>query len=80
MKHEAIARRRRATNITLPGELVAEARSLGVNISKAAGTGLRLAVAAAAEERWKQDNASWIKAHHKWVEENELPLERYRLF
>ena len=79
MKHEVVIRRR-ATNVTLPEAMIAEARSLGINISKAAERGLREAVEAAASDRWKRDHADWIRAHRQWVEGNELPLERYRLF
>ena len=79
MKHQVISRRR-ATNVTLPGDLVAEAKALAVNVSKACEAGLSTAVREATRQRWKADNAEWIGAHRRWVEENELPLERYRLF
>ena len=32
------------------------------------------------DRRWKEENREWVAAHNKWVEENALPLERYRLF
>lgn len=80
MKHEVITARRRATNVTLPEKLVAEARALKVSVSKACEAGLAAAVNQAADLRWKSDNAEWIQAHRQWVEANELPLERYRLF
>lgn len=80
MKHEVIASRRRPTNVTLPQEMVEGARELGVNISKACQAGLQAAVTAAQKERWKAENADWIKAHQRWVEQNQLPLEHLRLF
>lgn len=81
MKHEVItAAKRRPTNVTLPEALVAEARSLNVNVSKACQVGLMAAVKDEADRRWKQENSTWIEAHRRWVENNELPLERYRLF
>jgi antitoxin CcdA len=80
MKHEVVRGRRRATNVTLPEELVAQARALNVNLSKSCEAGLVTAVDEAAKRRWKSDNADWITAHRRWVEEKELPLERYRLF
>jgi antitoxin CcdA len=72
--------RRRATNVTLPDELVGRARELDVNLSKACEAGLAAAVKDAARSRWKADNTEWIQAHRQWVEENDLPLEKYRLF
>ena len=81
MKHEQIGpRRRRATNVTLPEQLVEEARALNVSVSRACEAGLASAVREAADRRWKAENADWINAHRAWVEANELPLERYRLF
>lgn len=81
MKHEPISRsRRRPTNVTLSGELVDRARAVDVNLSQACEAGLAAAVELEEERRWKRDNADWITAHRRWVEANELPLERYRLF
>ncbi len=81
MKRETVtSAKRRPTNVTLSIDLVAEARALNVNVSKACQVGLVAAVKDEADRRWKQDNAAWIEAHRRWVENNELPLERYRLF
>ena len=79
MKHEVISRRR-ATNVTLPEDLVDRARAAKVNLSRACAAGLSAAVELAEEQRWKAENADWIEAHRRWVDANELPLERYRLF
>ena len=79
MKHEPISRRR-VTNVTLSEHLVEEARALDVNISKACEAGLAEAVRIAARGQWKAQNADWVQAHRRWVDSNELPLERYRLF
>ena len=72
--------KRRPTNVTLPEDLVAEARALNVNVSKACQVGLTTAVKDEADRRWKEENAVWIEEHRRWVENNALPLERYRLF
>lgn len=81
MKHEPIVRdKRRPTNVSLPAEAVAEAKELGINVSKACEAGLMAELQDARVERWKRDNREWIDAHRKWVENNPLPLEKYRLF
>lgn len=80
MTDEAIGRKRRATNVTLPEDLVARARALNVSVSKSCEAGLAAAVSQAARGRWKTENAAWIEAHRRWVDANELPLERFRLF
>lgn len=79
MKHQPISKRR-PVNLTLDSDTVAEARELGINLSQTCDRALAAAVKEEADRRWQADNAAWIKAHHRWVEANELPLERYRLF
>jgi antitoxin CcdA len=71
---------KKATNLTLDQGLLREARSFGVNLSQAAEAGLRRAVMEAKAEAWKRENAEAIEGVNRWVEENGLPLARYRLF
>jgi antitoxin CcdA len=71
---------RRSTNISLNPALVAEARELDVNVSRACETGLVLELKRARAERWKRENAAAIESWNAWTRENELPLEKYRLF
>lgn len=81
MKHEPISRaKRRPANVTLPTDLVERARALNVNVSQACQTGLAGAVESAGERQWNAENADWIAAHRRWVEANDFPPERYRLF
>jgi antitoxin CcdA len=74
------AARRKPTNITLSEELVAEARRLGVNISRAAEDGIRRAVASEAARRWQEENREALLSSNAYVEEHGLPLAKYRLF
>ncbi|PZX09880.1 type II toxin-antitoxin system CcdA family antitoxin [Celeribacter halophilus] len=71
---------KKPTNLSLDQALLSEARSFGVNLSQAAEAGLRLAVKEAKAEAWKRENAKAIEASNAWVEEQGLPLEKYRLF
>ena len=71
---------RKATNISIDANLQAEARELGVNISRAAEDGLRKAVRLAKETAWKAENAGAIAEYNKYVEENGLPLADLRMF
>ena len=81
MKHEPIAvGKRRPTNVSLPADAVAEAKMRGINVSKACEAGLMAQLDTVRIEQWKRDNQAWIDAHRAWVEDNPLPLERYRLF
>lgn len=71
---------RRATNLSLDPGLLEEAREFEVNISRAAEAGLREAVRKAKAEAWLRENAEAIASYNAWIEENGLPLEKYRMF
>jgi antitoxin CcdA len=71
---------RRSTSLTLDRDLLDEAKALGVNISRAAESGVLAAVKAERARRWKVDNAEAVAAYNKWIEENGIPLARYRKF
>lgn len=74
------AHTRKATNLSLDRALLAEARELGVNLSRSAEEGVRAAVKAEKERVWKEENRETLEAWNKWVEKNGLPLEKYRQF
>ncbi|WP_282029647.1 type II toxin-antitoxin system CcdA family antitoxin [Paracoccus marcusii] len=71
---------RKATNLTLDPVLLMEARSFGVNLSKAAEAGLRRAVAVAKVEAWQRENATALASSNAWIEAQGLPLDAYRQF
>lgn len=66
--------RRRPVNLSIREDLVAAAKALGINASRAAEDGLAAAVRRAREAEWLRDNAAAIEAHNRWVEERGLPL------
>ena len=71
---------KKPTNLSLDQALLTEARAFGVNLSQAAELGVKQAVAAAKAEQWKAENAEALQSSNAWVEQNGLPLERYRSF
>jgi antitoxin CcdA len=71
---------KRATNVTLNEQLLAEARALEINISRAAEQGLAKAIADKRAEQWLRENKEAIDGWNEWVEKNGLPLDRYRQF
>jgi len=73
-------RDRRPTNITLPVELVAEAKALNINVSQACESGLAHSVAEARRVRWLEDNKEAIEAYNEMVERDGLPLDEFRQF
>ena len=79
MKDEVIGRRR-ATNVSLPEDLVAKARELKVNVSKACAAGLAAAVREEDIKRWQEEHRERIEAWNVWFEENGLPFADLRVF
>ncbi|WP_262273588.1 type II toxin-antitoxin system CcdA family antitoxin [Microvirga yunnanensis] len=74
------ARDRRPTYVTLPVELVAEAKALNINVSQACESGLARSVAQARQARWLEDNEDAIEAYNRMVERGGLPLDEFRQF
>jgi antitoxin CcdA len=74
------ARDRRPTNVTLPVELVSEAKALNINVSQACERGLALSVAQARRDRWLKDNREAIDNYNAMVERDGLPLDQFRQF
>ena len=71
---------KKATNITLSADVLAEAKALGINISQACDQYLRELVRGERERRWQQEHADFIAAYNQTVEREGLPLEQWRTF
>jgi antitoxin CcdA len=71
---------RKATNITLPLDVYQDARHFGINISQVAEHGLREEIQARRERQWNQDNARFIAAYNRLVEEEGVALQEWRAF
>jgi antitoxin CcdA len=71
---------RKAHDLTVSEALVAEAESLGLDITGAAEQGIARAIKAEKERRWKIDNAEAIRASNDYVAKHGLPLTKYRMF
>ncbi|WP_262030642.1 type II toxin-antitoxin system CcdA family antitoxin [Microvirga sp. Mcv34] len=79
-KLSGAARERRPTNVTLPVELVAEAKALNINLSQACESGLARSVAEARKARWREDNRDAIDTYNGMIEQDGLPLDEFRQF
>ena len=85
MKHNRISQASKrgssvATNVSLAADLVAEAKELGVNISRASAAGLEEAVSRARAKRWLEENKAALEWWDAYVEEHGLPLAHLRQF
>lgn len=59
-----VAARRRGVNLTIPEDVMAEAKALNLNASKAAEAGIREAIRAAREAEWLEAARPAIEAHN----------------
>lgn len=71
---------KKATNVSLAENLLAEAKALRINVSQAAEAGLAKAVAERRAELWLKENWEAIESSNAYVEKHGLPLEKYRMF
>ncbi|QWE17358.1 type II toxin-antitoxin system CcdA family antitoxin [Polynucleobacter sp. AP-Nino-20-G2] len=71
---------KKATNLTLNAEVLAEAKKLGINISKACDAFLESLVRQKKELLWKLENADFIAGYNKTIEDEDLPLDGWRTF
>lgn len=71
---------KKATNVSLAENLLAEAKALRINVSQAAEAGVAKAVAEKRAELWLKENEKAFECWSAYVEKNGLPLEKYRSF
>ena len=70
---------RRATSLTLDAKLLDEAKTLGLNLSRAAEEGLLAAIKAERKRKWTEENAEAIAEYNAWIEENGIPTPDIRV-
>ena len=80
MPRPAARSTRRATNVTLPAELLAEARDLGLNVSQACERGLEAEIARSRAARWREENRDALASSNAYAERHGLPLSEFRRF
>jgi antitoxin CcdA len=71
---------KKRTNLSIQVTLLSEAKELGINVSASAENGLKMAITDEKKKRWLRENQSAIQSSNLFVEENGLPLAKYRTF
>jgi antitoxin CcdA len=71
---------KKTTNITLSMDVYQAAKSLGINISQVCEQRLREEIQLRTEQHWNQENADFLVAYNRKVEEEGLALEEWRSF
>lgn len=71
---------RRPANISLNARVLAEAKALGINVSRACEIGLEAQIARVRRETWLEENREALEASNAYAEANGLPLAALRRF
>ena len=71
---------RTKVNLSLDPDLTAEARALGLNMSRIAENALATAIKEARNRAWVEQNRAALDAYAAEVERDGLPLTRFRSF
>lgn len=69
---------RRRTSFTADPALLAEAKALGVNVSRAAEAGIEMEVKKARWEKWRAENQAAIESWNEHTRKNGLPMAQHR--
>ena len=79
-KSAEVSSPRRPTNVTLPENLLKDARELQINLSQASERGVAAEVKAEKERRWLEENRAAMDSYNERIERDGLLLEQYRIF
>ena len=71
---------RKSVNVLFDARLLAEAKALGVNLSRAADEGLVKAIRDRKSQLWLEENRAAIEENNRFFEEHGLPFAEYRGF
>lgn len=71
---------KRATNLSLSGDVLEAAKQLGINVSQVCDAHLREVVRREQERKWRESHADFIAAYNETIEAEGLPLQVWRSF
>jgi antitoxin CcdA len=71
---------KRATNVSVRGDLLAAARAAGINLSAALEKALAEELAQAKRKQWRLENRSSIAAYNEHVEKHGVFSDDFRRF
>ncbi len=70
---------KKPANLSLSEDLVREARTMRINLSRAAEDGIARAVASEKAKRWAEENPDVVRSTNEYIEKHGLPLQKYRV-
>jgi antitoxin CcdA len=72
--------RKKAVNLSVNAELLAEAKAAGINLSEALERTLAERLKHARWEKWRRENRAAIESHNEFVREHGLFSDEWRKF
>jgi antitoxin CcdA len=72
--------KRKSVNLSIDVDILAEAKALNVNVSRAADAGIAEAISKRKAELWLQENREAIEENNRYFEEHGLTFSEYRGF
>ena len=70
--------RKKAVNLSVDAELLANAKAAGINLSSALETALRHQLKAQREELWRKENKAALNAYDQHVQKDGLWSDEFR--
>ena len=70
--------RKRAVNVTVDRDVLAEAKQLGLNLSQVMEEELRKRVTEERTRRWQEEHREAIEAHNRFIEKHGIFGAKYR--
>lgn len=77
---ERPSRKKRAVNLSIDAELVAEAKAAGTNLSAVLERALEQELKERRSEKWRQENRKAIEGHNKFIRKHGLLSDDWRKF
>ena len=71
---------KKPTNVSVRADLLAEARALGLNLSRTLESALEQAIREKRREQWLEDNNEALQAYNRHIERDGLFADRFRSF
>lgn len=71
---------RKSVNLSIDASILADAKALNVNVSRAAEAGIAEAIRRRKAELWLAENREAIDENNRYFEEHGLPFAEYRGF
>jgi antitoxin CcdA len=70
--------RKKAANVTISEDVLADAKKLGINLSQTLEDELRKRIKEEKTKRWQEENREAFESHNRFIEKYGIWSEKYR--